>query len=130
MKNFVADAKKAAGDKNVILMQSGEGALGGAEEQYHGSLFDSGADVYAPDLRLSGLKGSVSIGEESFSPTKDPAGFLTAAGKQLKSAAGDAALMPLLDASSNLSAQVEALKAAGIESYIVYSASGSYTAVK
>ena len=130
LKNFVADAKKAAGDKNVILMQSGEGALGGAEEQYHGSLFDSGADVYAPDLRLSGLKGSVSIGEESFSPTKDPAGFLTAAGKQLKSAAGDAALMPLLDASSNLSAQVEVLKAAGIESYIVYSASGSYTAVK
>ncbi|MBS5873892.1 MAG: hypothetical protein KIC46_07225 [Clostridiales bacterium] len=130
LKNFVADAKKAAGDKNVILMQSGEGSLGGGEEQYHGSLFGSGADVYAPDLRLSGLKGSVSIGEESFSPTKDPAGFLTAAGKQLKSAAGDAALMPLLDAGSNLSAQVEALKAAGIESYIVYSAGGSYTAVK
>ncbi len=130
LKNFVADAKKAAGSKNVILMQSGEGALGGAEEQYHGSLFASGADVYAPDLRLSGLKGSITIGEESFSPAKDPAGFLTAAGKQLKSMAGNAALMPLVDAGSNLSAQVEALRTAGIESYIVYSPGGNYTAVK
>ena len=35
LKNFVASAKQAAGSKNVILMQSGEGALGGGESQYH-----------------------------------------------------------------------------------------------
>lgn len=130
LKNFVASAKQAAGSKNVILMQSGEGALGGGESQYHGSLFGSGADVYAPDLRLSGLKGSITIGGESFSPAKYPSVFLAAAGKQLKAAAGNATLMPLLNASSDVSEQVAALKAAGIESYILYNEGGSYTAVQ
>ena len=69
-------------------MQSGEGALGGGESQYHGSLFGSGADVYAPDLRLSGLKGSITIGGESFSPAKDPSVFLAAAGEAAESRGG------------------------------------------
>lgn len=130
LRSFVRDAKKAAGDKNVLLMQSGAGALGGDEEQYSGSLFGSGADVYAPDLRLSGLGSSITIGGEAFSPAGDTAGFLSAAGKQLKTAAGDSVLMPLLDAgSSSLGEQISALKAAGIESYILYSAAGSYTAI-
>lgn len=131
LKSFVGDAKKAAGDKNVILMQSGAGALGGDEQQYHGSLFGSGADAYAPDLRLSELGSSVTIDGKAFSPARDTADFLTAAGKQLKTAAGEAALTPLLDAGgSGLSERIKALKAAGIESYILYSAQGAYTAVQ
>lgn len=131
LKNFISDAKKAAGDKNVILMQSGKGALGGDSEQYHGSLFGSDADAYAPSLRLSELGGSVTIGGDTFSPAGDTAGFFAAAGNQLKAAAGDDALMPLLDAgASGFSEQVKALKAAGIESYILYSARGAYSAVK
>ena len=38
--------------------------------------------------------------------------------------------MPLLNASSDVSEQVAALKAAGIESYILYNEGGSYTAVQ
>lgn len=130
LKHFVAAAKKAAGDKEVLLLQSGAGALGGDEAQYHGSLFGSGADGYAPDFRLSNFKGSVTVGGESYSPAKDPAGFLTAAGRQLKASAGESALMPMLDAgASGLNEQVNALKAAGITRYLLYSAGGTYQPV-
>ena len=71
LKNFVASAKQAAGSKNVILMQSGEGALGGGESQYHGSLFGKRRRClcagFAP---VWGLKASITIGGESFSPAK------------------------------------------------------------
>lgn len=129
LKDFIAKAKKAAGDTTLLLMQTGAGALGGDDEQYHGSLFNSEADGYAPDLRLSGLERGTMAGEEAFDPA-DPAAFLAAAGRQLKAAAGNAVLMPVLEEGSAFSAQVNALKAAGIESYVVYSESGSYSAVK
>ena len=129
LKDFIAKAKKAAGDTTLLLMQTGAGALGGDDEQYHGSLFNSEADGYAPDLRLSGLERGTMAWEEAFDPA-DPAAFLAAAGRQLKAAAGSAVLMPVLEEGSDFSAQVNALKAAGIESYVVYSESGSYSAVK
>lgn len=129
LKDFIAKAKKAAGDTTLLLMQTGAGALGGDDEQYHGSLFNSEADGYAPDLRLSGLERGTMAGEEAFDPA-DPAAFLAAAGRQLKAAAGSAVLMPVLEEGSAFSAQVNALKAAGIKSYVVYSESGSYSAVK
>lgn len=129
LKNFVAAAKNAAGEVELLLMQSGAGALGGDEEQYHGSLFGSGADGYLPDFRLSGLERGVTAGEEVFNAA-DPAAFLTAAGEQLKAAVGGATLMPVLEAGVSLSVQVNALQQAGLENYLVYSANGSYSALQ
>ena len=95
LKNFVASAKQAAGSKKCDFDASqGKGPSAVEKASIMAVCLEAAPMFNAPDLRLSGLKGSITIGGESFSPAKDPSVFLAAAGKQLKAAAGNATLMP------------------------------------
>lgn len=128
LKIFISKASRSAGGVPLAVNVTADGALNGNESLYGGSLLDSKDALFAPDFRISKLPSSVAINGENITPKANPADFIAKASQQLKGSS--AQLMPVLESSPALSEQVKALNAAGINSYIVYSESGSYDKIK
>lgn len=129
LKSFISKASRAVGDVPMAVTMTANGALNGDADFYGGTLIDSKDSLYAPDLRLSKLKGSIKIGAEDIpAPKADPVSFISKASAQLKGKAPQ--LIPIVEASPTLPDQIKALNAAGIKSYVVYNEQGNYTKLK
>lgn len=133
---FIDLVKATIGRQSTLIVSmTGDGALNGSSQFYDGSLMDSDAGIVAPDLRFSKLS-AIKIGEEEFKPPSGrPVEFITLAGEQLERrvtiGGRTTEVMPWIEASAKtkqtLEEQLEALKTAGITSYIIYNSASDYS---
>lgn len=128
LSSFVRQAESAVPDGiTVSLAMKGTGALKGDADLYGDNPLDLGASLVSPDLCYSAFPDGITLGKQSYTPTASHAEeFVAAAAAELQSRSSlgqrKMVLMPFIQGSgSSLQAQIDALKAAGIENYIVVS---------
>lgn len=132
--SFVQSMETAAQSQSIRLLLSDAGeTMAGAANSYLGDanplLF--GQTASAPRIFPSAL--SVPFSQAGLSlenPGQDPGGTVTALLGQMQTLAAEMEYLPILQAydyaSAQVDAQVQALEALGVDSYILYSPTGSY----
>lgn len=140
LKAFVAKASQAveaAGGKLSVIMP-GDSAVGqgSAQKGQDQNLYGFTADYYSPNLCPSLFSKGLTVGTTAVSDS-NPAATVTAAAQAVAqlSAAKVSNTVPLIQAyagsraytADDINAQISALSAVGIRSYILYAPSGSYS---
>lgn len=128
IKTFISKAVRAAGSTPTAVTMTASGSINGNEQFYGGTLTDIKDVLFSPDLRLSKVENSITIGEEKISPKANPAEFTAKISAKLSGISSQ--LIPTIDAGATLSEQVKALNSAGINSYILYNEQGNYSKIK